>query len=75
MYCDWCGNHYYKYNKHRKGMCPICCSRYVKYTNAKRLYKKTNSAKYLKQIEEIQLEYKEQAIRGFKVPGDMEGLI
>lgn len=73
MYCEWCGNNYYKYNKHRKGMCPTCCSRYVKY--AKRLYKKTNSARYLKQIEEIQLEYKEQAIRGFKVPGDMEGLI
>lgn len=73
MYCEWCGNHYYKYNK--QGMCPTCCSRYVKYTNAKRLYKKTNSARYLKQIEEIQLEYKEQAIRGFKIPGDMEGLI
>jgi len=56
-------------------MCPACCSRYVKYTNAKRLYRQTNSAKYLKQIEEIQLEYKEQADRGFKVPGDMEGLV
>jgi hypothetical protein len=66
-YCEWCGSSFVPLKGQQSDMCKICWNRYKLYLDSK---KRLSCAK--QQHDSIVDKYKELALRGCRVPKDLE---